>query len=236
MSIKLMYEIWDNQDPQLTGSRLVIMLCLADDADDNDECWLSIARIAALARITPANVTRHIKELEAAGYLIVTRTSGTHNIYVVSSTAQPQCPPAPMSSDPGGVGGVGLGECGRGANPHTNPILSPSRSAAGSHPPATVWRVSLRPRRRHPIPRASAIVTPRVNAIVTPRASAISPRAPAQCHPARQRNPPRAPARGLPAHQRALNHPLTIKNYHKNHQGNRQRMSREHLMCLGRAR
>jgi len=53
---------------------------------------------------------------------------------------------------------------------------------------------------------------------------------------ARQRNPPRAPARGLPAHQRALNHPLTIKNYHKNHQGNRQRMSREHLMCLGDAR
>ena len=134
MGRDLMYEIWDNQDPQLTGSRLVIMLCLADDADDNDECWLSIARIAALARITPANVTRHIKELEAAGYLIVTRTSGTHNIYVVSATAQPQCPPAPMSSDPGGVGGVGLGECGRGANPHTNPILSPSRSAAGEPP------------------------------------------------------------------------------------------------------
>ena len=243
MGRDLMYEIWDNQDPQLTGSRLVIMLCLADDADDNDECWLSIARIAALARITPANVTRHIKELEAAGYLIVTRTSGTHNIYVVSSTAQPQCPPAPMSSDPGGVGGVGLGECGRGANPHTNPILSPGHSVAGE-PPSASAPSHLRPRRRRPIPRVSAIVTPRVsaivtprvNAIVTPRVSAISPRAPAQYHPARQRNPPRAPARGLPAHQRALNHPLTIKNYHKNHQGNRQRMSREHLMCLGGAR
>ena len=132
MGRDLMYEIWDNQDPQLTGSRLVIMLCLADHADDNDECWLSIARIAELARITPANVTRHIKELEAAGYLIVTRTSGTHNIYVVSATAQPQCPPAPMSSDPGGVGGVGLGECGRGANPHTNPILSPAAVRPGA--------------------------------------------------------------------------------------------------------
>ena len=228
MSIKLMYEIWDNQDPQLTGSRLVIMLCLADDADDNDECWLSIARIAELARITPANVTRHIKELEAAGYLIVTRTSGTHNIYVVSSTAQPQCPPAPMSSDPGGVGGVGLGSAAGGPTRTPTQSYPPAAVRPGSHPPATAWRVSLRPRRRHPIPRAAS-------AIVTPRASAISPRAPAQCHPARQRNPPRAPARGLPAHQRALNHPLTIKNHHKNHQGNRQRMSREHR-CVWDAR
>ena len=142
MSIKLMSQIWDNQDPQLTGSKLVIMLCLADHANDNGECWPSIARLAERARIAPANVTRHIKELKAAGYLIVTRTSGTHNTYVVSAT---------------------------------------------------------------------------------PGASAPPPPAPAPSHPARQRNPPRAPARGLPAHQRALNHQLTIKNHHKNHQGNRQR-------------
>ena len=178
MSIKLMSEIWDNQDPQLTGSKLVIMLCLADHANDNGECWPSIARLAERARIAPANVTRHIKELEAAGYLIVTRTSGTHNTYVVS------------------------------ANPHTN----------APPPSGHMWREGLRPRQRHPTPRASAIVPP--------RASAIPPRAPAQCHPARQRNPPRAPAQGLPARQRALNHQLTIKNHHKNHQGNRQRTTR----------
>ena len=171
MSIKLMSEIWDNQDPQLTGSKLVIMLCLADHANDDGECWPSIARLAERARIAPANVTRHIKELEAAGYLIVTRTSGTHNTYVVSATPGASAPPPP----------------------------------AATHPP----------RQRHPTPRASAIVPP--------RASAIPPRAPAQYHPARQRNPPRAPAQGLPTRQRALNHQLTIKNHHKNHQGNRQR-------------
>ena len=110
MSIKLMSEIWDNQDPQLTGSKLVIMLCLADHANDNGECWPSIARLAERARIAPANVTRHIKELEAAGYLIVTRTSGTHNTYVVSAT------------------------------PHANPILPPATVRLGDHPPATVWR------------------------------------------------------------------------------------------------
>ena len=90
-----MSEIWDNQDPQLTGSKLVIMLCLADHANDNGECWPSIARLAERARIAPANVTRHIKELEAAGYLIVTRTSGTHNTYVVSANPHTSAPPPP---------------------------------------------------------------------------------------------------------------------------------------------
>jgi biotin operon repressor len=189
MGRDLMYEIWDNQDPQLTGSRLVIMLCLADDADDNDECWLSIARIAELARITPANVTRHIKELEAAGYLIVTRTSGTHNIYVVSSTAQPQCPPAPISSDPGGVGGVGLGECGRGANPHTNPILSPGHSVAGEPPSAPAPSHSARQRNSDSARQRN----------ITPRASAIPPRAPAQPTPRASARPPRAPTRAEPS-------------------------------------
>ena len=102
MSIKLMSEIWDNQDPQLTGSKLVIMLCLADHANDNGECWPSIARLAERARIAPANVTRHIKELEAAGYLTVTRTSGTHNTYVVSATRARSAapPPVPAPSHP----------------------------------------------------------------------------------------------------------------------------------------
>ena len=197
MSRDLMIEIWDNQDPQLTGSKLVIMLCLADHADDNDECWLSIARIAALARITPANVTRHIKELEAAGYLIVTRTSGTHNIYVVSATAQPQCPPAPMSSDPGGVGGVGLGECGRGANPHTNPIPSPGHSVAGEPPsapaPSHPAGASHSARQRNIDPARQRNSDSARQRNITPRASAIPPRAPAQPTPRASARPPRAP-------------------------------------------
>jgi len=32
----------------------------ADHANDNGECWPSIARLAERARIAPANVTRHI--------------------------------------------------------------------------------------------------------------------------------------------------------------------------------
>ena len=147
MSIKLMSEIWDNQDPQLTGSKLVIMLCLADHANDNGECWPSIARLAERARIAPANVSRHIKELETAGYLIVTRTSGTHNTYVVS------------------------------ANPRANSIPPSGHSVAGGPPPAPApshparQRNSTPARQRNTTPRANAThparqreASPRTNA------------------------------------------------------------------------
>ena len=71
MSIRLMSQIWENRDRQLTGSKMVILLCLADHANDDGECWPSIARLAERARIDPSNVTRHINELEGAGYLTV---------------------------------------------------------------------------------------------------------------------------------------------------------------------
>ena len=151
MSIKLMSEIWDNQDPQLTGSKLVIMLCLADHANDNGECWPSIARLAERARIAPANVTRHIKELEAAGYLIVTRTSGTHNTYVVSATPGASAPPpsAPAPSHPARQ---------HNSTPARQRNSAPRASAIPPRAPAQPTpRVSARP------PRAPTRAEPSVN-------------------------------------------------------------------------
>ena len=55
MSIKLMSEIWDNEDPGLSGSRLNILLCLADHANDDGVCWPSIPRIAKRVRIDRNN-------------------------------------------------------------------------------------------------------------------------------------------------------------------------------------
>ena len=85
MSFNLVSQIWENRDRRLTGTKLVIMLCLADHANDDGECWPSIGLLADRARITPANVTRRIKQLEAAGYLTVTRTRGLNNLYLVSA-------------------------------------------------------------------------------------------------------------------------------------------------------
>lgn len=87
MSIRLMTQLWDNADPELSGSRLVIMLCLADHANDDGECWPSIERLAKRARLHRQNVMVHLKELEAAGYISVKRIEGRHNSYVVYPTS-----------------------------------------------------------------------------------------------------------------------------------------------------
>jgi DNA-binding transcriptional ArsR family regulator len=87
MSIRLMTQLWDNADPELSGSRLVIMLCLADHANDDGECWPSIERIAKRARLHRQNVMVHLRELETAGYITVTRIEGRHNSYIIRATS-----------------------------------------------------------------------------------------------------------------------------------------------------
>ncbi len=84
MSIKLMSEIWDNEDPDLSGSKLNILLCLADHANDDGVCWPSIARIAKRSRIDRSNVMDHVKALVKDGYLKIERRNGTSNVYTVS--------------------------------------------------------------------------------------------------------------------------------------------------------
>lgn len=79
-----MSEIWDNEDPDLSGSKLNILLCLADHANDDGVCWPSIARIARRSRIDRSNVMDHIKALVKDGYLKIERRNGTSNVYTVS--------------------------------------------------------------------------------------------------------------------------------------------------------
>lgn len=97
MSIKLMSELWDNKDPRLTGNRLLILLCLADHANDAGVCWPSMQRLADRARIDRRNVVTHIRDLEAIGYLEITRKPGGVNTYRV--IAKPAGSDASITSD-----------------------------------------------------------------------------------------------------------------------------------------
>ena len=86
MSIRLMVQLWDNGDPDLTGSKLLVMLCLADHSNDDGVCWPSITRLASRTRIDKRNVIRHLHALEDAGYLKIHRTPGRSNRYTISGT------------------------------------------------------------------------------------------------------------------------------------------------------
>lgn len=86
MSIRLMAQLWDNEDPDLSGSKLLVVLCLADHSNDDGVCWPSINRLAERTRIDRRNIMRHLQSLETMGYLEITRTPGRPNRYTVHAT------------------------------------------------------------------------------------------------------------------------------------------------------
>lgn len=81
-----MAQLWDNGDPDLSGSKLLVVLCLADHSNDDGVCWPSINRLAERTRIDRRNIMRHLQSLEAMGYLEITRTPGRPNRYTVHAT------------------------------------------------------------------------------------------------------------------------------------------------------
>ena len=71
----------------LDQSETLVLLAIADHADDRGHCWPSVDRIAAKARISARQTQRVISRLEAAGYLQIDRpkTGRTHtNRYTVT--------------------------------------------------------------------------------------------------------------------------------------------------------
>lgn len=67
MSVKVMSYVWDI--PLFKGSDKLVMLCLADHADDKGLCWPSIDTIARKSGVSPTTVKSTLKKLETAGWL-----------------------------------------------------------------------------------------------------------------------------------------------------------------------
>jgi Helix-turn-helix domain len=80
MSIRVMTNVW--QYSTAAGTDLLVLLALADIADDNGECWPSVGYVAKKCRIDPRTTQRRIRSLEKLGEVVVivgggkTRTTG----------------------------------------------------------------------------------------------------------------------------------------------------------------
>lgn len=153
MSIKLMSEIWDNEDPGLSGSRLNILLCLADHANDDGVCWPSIPRIAKRVRIDRNNVMDHIKALTKSGYLAVEHRNGTSNVYKVfakkgsggsatggDSTTRGSGGSATPTSGGGTTGGVAVAPPKPSVNHQLEPSVEPSVTPVSQAQPPMLTR------------------------------------------------------------------------------------------------
>ncbi len=68
MSIKVMTEVWDSSSAK--GSARLVLLSLADHANDEGYCYPSIARLARKSVLSERNVQLVLGELEARGELV----------------------------------------------------------------------------------------------------------------------------------------------------------------------
>lgn len=82
MSIKLMSAVWERDD--LTSTQKLVLLALADWANDEGLCWPSIDRVALKASLTSRGVQKTIRALEEMQFLRKEEIKGRGNKYWVS--------------------------------------------------------------------------------------------------------------------------------------------------------
>lgn len=69
MAVKVMSYVWDKSKQR--GPRLLVLLAIADSANDDGFCWLGIPNLAKKSRQTAVNTRQYVRQIEAAGELIV---------------------------------------------------------------------------------------------------------------------------------------------------------------------
>ncbi len=74
MSIRVMSRVWDISKAE--GAKLLILLALADRADEEGICWPSVAYLALKARISERQAQRLLRELEDEEAIRVEKRAG----------------------------------------------------------------------------------------------------------------------------------------------------------------
>jgi hypothetical protein len=132
MSIRVLTQVWDSD--RLKGTELLVLLCLADYANDEGICWPSIGKIAMRTRQSPRNARRLIERLEKKKIIERQLRADDTTLYRIKFKAlldQPQETTGVDMADhpgqirPGRSGSAGVDETDR--TPRTNSTASPDR-------------------------------------------------------------------------------------------------------------
>lgn len=106
-----MNQVWESAP--VTGNELLLLLALADNANDQAIAWPSIPTLARKTRTSERTVHRAIARLAAAGHITVTGKAGTANRYRINTarwatenpgqtdTPDNLSPLTPVAGDPG---------------------------------------------------------------------------------------------------------------------------------------
>lgn len=95
MSIRIMSQVWDRS--KQTGSALLVLLAIADFANDQGLAWPSYDTLAKKSRVSVRSVMRLVNKMVEDGELEIDRSAGPHgtNLYrvVIGSYVQETAPP-----------------------------------------------------------------------------------------------------------------------------------------------
>ncbi len=96
MSIRVMSHVWKHS--QAKGGDLLVLLAIADFADDSGTAYPSIATLGLKARLDGRNVQRSIRRLITTGELTLSERQGPHgtNLYMVANCHPANCHPGNM--------------------------------------------------------------------------------------------------------------------------------------------
>lgn len=94
MSIKTTNWVWDHSTE--SGTNKLMLLAIAEYADDDGVCWPSIARLAQRVCVKERQAQRLIKQLEQSGAIEVRRGVGRNHtsVYVIKGVAEYTIPDA----------------------------------------------------------------------------------------------------------------------------------------------
>lgn len=101
MSTVIMSACWPLQMPP---TQKAVLISLADNANDQGECWPSQTKIAERTCLNERTVRNAIRWLEENGYLVADRSNGRHTRYVVIPTPEPRSTPERRSAPESGSG------------------------------------------------------------------------------------------------------------------------------------
>lgn len=124
MSIKVMARVWD--ESRLKGSELLLLLAIADFANDEGKAWPKVSTLAHKTRMSERQTQRLIQSAEESGELVVHKNQGPRgtNLYEVMSPRQDV---TPTSTSPGGdTDDTSRGDIAVSPEPSLDPSLDPS--------------------------------------------------------------------------------------------------------------
>jgi len=81
-----MSQVWDAT--ARTTSHKLVLLALADHADDDGRCWPSLERVAAKCGIQVRAVQKRIRDLQHDGQVQVVNRPGRSNMYLITPVPQ----------------------------------------------------------------------------------------------------------------------------------------------------